>query len=126
LKRAKLDLFGFLEQKNISAKNIARLKSLCEFPDEDIQQLARIVLDIATVAPRRRKRRGCLHHYHPDLYDRLVQVGIYDEWIETPEYEEDDFMAFFNESGHSGAALDDEDTAYPRDFADYDDLSIPF
>jgi hypothetical protein len=83
--RAEIDLFGFLQQKNISEKNITRLESLCEFDDPEIRQLAKAVLDIARVAPRKRKRAGFLRHHHPHLYQQLVQLGVYEEWIEEDE-----------------------------------------
>jgi len=98
-----LDLVGFLHQKNISAKNIARLKSLCEFYDSDIRQLARTVLEVATVAPRRRKRAGYLHRHRPDLYSQLVQLGVCQEWIDDSEgeypMEESDGPRYFNDDG---------------------------
>lgn len=98
-----MDLFGFLNQKNISVKNIARLQSLCEFDDPDVRQLAKTVLDVAKVAPRRRKRAGYLRLHHPDLYQQLVQLGIYDEWVEDPEpeylMETSDGPRYFNDDG---------------------------
>jgi hypothetical protein len=98
---AEIDLRGFLHQKNISAKNIARLKSLCEFDNADVRHLAKIVLEVATVKPHRRKREGYLRHHHPELYSHLVQLGVYEERIEEPEYEypmeESDGLRYFNE-----------------------------
>jgi len=111
--RAEVDLFGFLHQKNVSAKNIARLQSLCEFDDPDVRQLARTVLEVATVAPRKRKRAGHLRSRHPDLYSELVRLGVFEEWMEdaekevvcdpTPADQQDDaaFVCFSYQSGSS-------------------------
>lgn len=101
--RAEMDLFGFLQQRNISAKNTTRLESLCEFDDPDVRQLAKIVLEVATVAPRRRKRVGYLRQHHPDLYLQLVRLGICQEWIDDLEgeypMEASDGPRYFNDDG---------------------------
>lgn len=113
-----MDLLGFLNQKNISAKNIARLQSLCEFDDPDVRQLARTVLEVATVAPRRRKRAGNLRLHHPDLYSELVQLGIYQEWIEDLEGEHP------MEAGDGPQYFSDDGTEFKPDLLPTPDLCV--
>lgn len=71
--RALIDLGNYLEQKNISEGNIARLRSLCSFQDQEVRSLASLILEIALVHPRRKKRLGYLRYHRPELYDRLVE-----------------------------------------------------
>jgi len=124
--RAEINVYGFMEQKNISSKNIARLRSLCEFPEESVRHLAKVVLDVATVAPRRRKRQGFLYHNHPELYARLVDLGIYDEWIDVPEYSEEDEWADVSSDGDVPGLSEVAGTSLPTDRDTGDDDSIPF
>jgi len=83
--RALKDINSYLDQKNISDNNIARLKYLCEFPDPDIRQRAEVVLELARVKPHKRKRRAYIRKHHPDLYAKLVHLSIYDERIKDSE-----------------------------------------
>lgn len=46
----------YWEQSNISALNIARLKKLTQFPNEDVQKLAHLTLAVAAVKPHKRRR----------------------------------------------------------------------
>src|SRR5438045_921942 len=50
------ELNGFLEQSNISVKNVARLKSLAGHKDHQIANLAALILEIARVLPGKRNR----------------------------------------------------------------------
>ena len=52
------DLWDFLDQSNISAKNIERLKALAAHSDPEVQTLARLVLDIALVHPHKQIGRA--------------------------------------------------------------------
>ncbi len=70
------DIDGFIEQRNISAKNIARLEALCGAEDEQVRWLAGLVLQVARVVPRRRKRVGYLLRHHRELLEQLVEVGL--------------------------------------------------
>lgn len=83
--RAMMDMEGFLEQKNISAKNIARLRDLCESPDEDVRRRAEIILEVALIKPHRRKRRRYLYENRPDIFARLVEEYLFVEWGEDEE-----------------------------------------
>ena len=66
------ELLGFLDQRNISAKNIGRLKSLVAHPNSEVQRLATLVLDIALVHPFKRRRWRHLAARHRDLFHRAV------------------------------------------------------
>jgi hypothetical protein len=58
---AGLDLDGFLfSQSHISKKNVERLRELCQSPTPGIATLAAIVLQIATIAPY--KKKGLRRH----------------------------------------------------------------
>ena len=58
----KEEIFNFLNQSHISKKNISRLHSLVESPDEEIANLAGIVLDVARAKPYKKKRLKFLRH----------------------------------------------------------------
>lgn len=68
------ELRGFLDQRNISAKNIARLNTLVSHPDSEVQELAALVLDVALVHPFKRRRWRHLAARHRDLFQRAVAV----------------------------------------------------
>jgi hypothetical protein len=68
------ELWGFLDQRNISAKNIARLKTLVAQPDPEVQRLAMLVLDVALAHPFKRRRWRHLAARHRDLFHRAVAV----------------------------------------------------
>jgi hypothetical protein len=68
------ELWGFLDQRNISAKNIARLKTLVAHPDTEVQKLTTLVLDVALVHPFKRRRWRHLAARHRDLFHRAVEV----------------------------------------------------
>lgn len=70
------DIEGFLHQRNISAKNIARLECLCGSPDNEVRQIAELVLEVARVTLGRRKRRAYLAKHKPDLLAQLVRQGL--------------------------------------------------
>lgn len=61
----------YWEQSNISALNIARLKKLIQFPNEDVQALAHLTLAVAAVKPHKRRRMKWLKQNKPDLYLRV-------------------------------------------------------
>jgi hypothetical protein len=67
------ELCGFLEQSNISAKNIARAKILAEHGSGEVRNLAVLVLDIARIKPHKRRRCKFLADKHFDLFVRLKE-----------------------------------------------------
>jgi len=68
------ELTDFLNQSNISARNIQRLKTLAAHPDSEIQRLATLVLDVARVHPFKRRRWRHLAARHRDLFHRALAV----------------------------------------------------
>jgi hypothetical protein len=46
------ELYGFLEQSNISRKNIVRLESLAQHVNNDVRHLAMLILEVARVKPQ--------------------------------------------------------------------------
>ncbi len=68
------ELWGFLDQRNISAKNIGRLKALVNHPDSEVQRLATLVLETALAHPFKRRRWRHLATRHRDLFQRAVAV----------------------------------------------------
>jgi hypothetical protein len=72
----KEEIFNFLNQSHISKKNISRLYSLVESPDEEVAKLAGIVLDVAKVKPYKKKRLKFLAREHRDLLAKLDETGL--------------------------------------------------
>ena len=70
------DIEGFLDQRNISDKNISRLKSLLRSPNQEVHRNAELVLEVARIAPRKRKRWGLLARKEPELLNRLIEAGL--------------------------------------------------
>ncbi|BBO92798.1 hypothetical protein DSCOOX_59780 [Desulfosarcina ovata subsp. ovata] len=70
------EIFNFLSQSHISKKNISRLHSLIESPDEEVAKLAGIVLDVAMVKPYKKKRLKFLAREHRDLLEKLDETGL--------------------------------------------------
>jgi hypothetical protein len=64
------ELYGFLEQSNISAKNVARLGILTQHASSDVRDLAMLLLEVARVKPHKRRRWKFLARDHPDLFVR--------------------------------------------------------
>ena len=62
----------FLDQSNISVRNITRLKTLVSHPDSEVQKLATLVLEVALVHPYKRRRWRDLAARHRDLFNRAV------------------------------------------------------
>ena len=65
------ELYGFLEQSNISPKNIARLEILAQYGSSEIKDLALLILEVARVKPHKRRRWKFLEKNHPELFQRL-------------------------------------------------------
>ena len=74
--QALLEIEGLLNQSNISATNISRLKTLTRFPDQEVRERAELLLEVARVKSHKRKRRSYLARHRPDLLDRLVGQGL--------------------------------------------------
>lgn len=65
------EIHGFLEQSRISEKNVARLRTLVKSENERIAKLAFVVLDVALVAPYRRRRIRTLAGKRRDVLERM-------------------------------------------------------
>ena len=65
------ELWGFLDQSHISAKNVGRLKTLSSNADAEVQGWRRS-LDVALVHPFKRRRWRHLAARHRDLFHRAV------------------------------------------------------
>src|SRR5580704_5463965 len=65
------ELYGFLDQSNISPKNIARLEILAQHASSEVKALALLILEVARVKPHKRRRWKFLEENHPELFQRL-------------------------------------------------------
>ncbi len=87
------EILGFLDQSNISSKNLRRLEKLESEAGEEVAALASLVKRIAKVHPRRRKRWKVLKQQHPELFQEAVQAGLADylepEWSGEDELSDD-------------------------------------
>ena len=65
---------GFLDQSNISANNLGRLKVLVGHPDPEVKRLATLILEVALVHPYKRRRWRHLAAHQRDLFHRAISV----------------------------------------------------
>lgn len=65
------EIEGFLRQSHISAKNVHRLRVLCSEGTPENRTYAARVLEIALVAPNKRKRSRVLKRYRADRWRAL-------------------------------------------------------
>lgn len=70
------EIFNFMEQSNISEKNMARLNHLIESPDKEIAYLASIVLEVAKVKSHKKRRIKVLARERKDLLEKLNDTGL--------------------------------------------------
>jgi hypothetical protein len=68
------ELHGFLHQSVISAKNVARLKTLTGHENHQAAELAALIQEIARVLPGKRNRWLKLARYHRPLFNRAVEL----------------------------------------------------
>jgi hypothetical protein len=76
------ELHRFLQQSNISEKNLKRLETLRNHAQSDVVTLAALILDVARVLPGKRSRWLKLAERYQPLFARAVGVL-------GPEYFED-------------------------------------
>ena len=75
------EIFGFLKQTHISAKNIRRLQKLSTSENEGIAEIASIVLDVAKVTPYKKNRIKGLARERKELLEKLEKTGlIFSTW----------------------------------------------
>lgn len=72
------EIFGFMEQSNISRKNIARLNQLIQSENPRISELASIVLEVAKVKRHKKRRLQALAKDHIDLLLKVKESGLID------------------------------------------------
>ncbi len=67
------ELSRFLDQSNISPKNVIRLTELCEHSDPKLRDRASLILEIGKAKPHKRRRIKFLASNRRDLLDRLIR-----------------------------------------------------
>jgi hypothetical protein len=72
----KEEIFNYLKQSHISAKNTARLRRLAASSNREIAELAAIVIEVAKVKPYKRRRLKVLARQRRDLLDALERTGL--------------------------------------------------
>jgi len=72
----KQEIFRYLQQSNISKKNINRLSILAASDNSKIAELAEIVLDVAKVKPHKKRRLKMLARERRDLLAKLEETGL--------------------------------------------------
>jgi len=70
------EIWGFLEQTNMSAKNIARLALLAQSDDDEVREIASIALAIGKAQPGRRGRYHAIKAEQPELWQRMLKKGM--------------------------------------------------
>lgn len=83
------EIHGFLDQSNISKKNIKRLTQLESDKNSEVAKLASVVKQIALVKPGRRKRWKRLWYSHRHLVRAASEAGLVD-WVFPGERPMDD------------------------------------
>ncbi|MCI0416270.1 hypothetical protein L0222_26140 [bacterium] len=98
VKQAARDVWGFLDQSNISRRNIKQLKHILAVPDlDELFQLASVILQIARVKPHKRKRFSFIKRNHPQLWKQMIAVGIVEFHYEYEEDSTDGLESFIYE-----------------------------
>lgn len=70
------EIFGYLRQSHISAKNIARLRELVGSENAHVAELAAVVLEVAKVKPHKKRRLKFLARERRDLLRKLDETGL--------------------------------------------------
>ena len=70
------EIFDYLRQSHISDKNVSRLRNLTASANEQIAELAKIVLEVADVRPYKKKRLRVLARERKDLLEKLNETGL--------------------------------------------------
>lgn len=96
------ECYGFLYQKNISAKNIQRLQTLETEGIERLTLLAQVIREIALIYPRPKHRWLRLQASHPELYQQACELQLCDDDVDDDSF---DFGAEVLEDN----LVDDED-----------------
>lgn len=71
------EIEGFLHQGNISEKNIARLGKLTHIADPEFQTFRALLVEVAKIAPRKRRRWRHVKAANIDLFKRCFKVSFF-------------------------------------------------
>ena len=70
------EIFNYLRQSHISDKNMSRLRKLAVSPNEQIAELAGIVLEVAEIKPYKKRRLKELAKKRRYLLHKLEETGL--------------------------------------------------
>ena len=70
------EIFNYLRQSHTSDKNVPRLRKLAKSPNEQIAELAGIVLEIAEIKPYKKRRLKEIARKRKDLLQKLNETGL--------------------------------------------------
>ena len=70
------EIFGFMHQSHISARNVDRLKILQKSVNPQISNLAAIVFEVAAATPFKKRRLKLLAQKRPELMEKLEETGL--------------------------------------------------
>ncbi len=70
------EIFNYIHQSNISKKNIKRLEKLVCSQNQEIAELANIVLEVALIKPHKKKRIKFLAKTNRELLSKLEETGL--------------------------------------------------
>ena len=70
------EILSFLDQSNISKKNIGRLKILSASENQEISDLAKLVWEMAKIRSHKRKRLKYIAKANPQLLETIKKSGI--------------------------------------------------
>ena len=101
------EIWGFLDQKNISKKNIKRLVELEATGVEEVVAMANVVRHIALVHPHKGKRWGKLRLGDAELFKQAAKLGLCEDY-EYPwrSDQDEDLFGVWIES--DGEEIDEE------------------
>jgi len=71
------EMIGFLDQSNISKKNIARTEEWTESAITEVRNLAQFLLEVARLWPGKRRRLKFLAEHRPDLFVKYWRLLPY-------------------------------------------------
>jgi hypothetical protein len=70
------EIFNYLRQSHIADKNVSRLRRLAVSPNEEVAELAGIVLEVARITPHKKSRLKELARKNRDLLHKLDETGL--------------------------------------------------
>jgi ribosome-binding protein aMBF1 (putative translation factor) len=116
------DIFRFLQQSHISAKNVIRLRQMEKSDNPQVASLAAIVLEVARRKPYKTRRLKFLAQKHPDLLRRLEATGL----IFAHTWDWESRGVFVTQSHLEGAKVNVPENGEGTDLSAPEDWEIPF